>query len=161
MTTGSIEMSASRNAIAEALCAALDIHEIPAEVTVHEKSTLVLSIPDPEGLEAAVRMCGLLGAPHIGSGLALRRPSGMRRLADRMTWLLAGVTGSPVRVEGKPGSISKERVPITIPATLDMNDRMVTHLTSQQARNLIARLAAATPEESLEDCLIEQKETGI
>ncbi|MFF7097788.1 hypothetical protein ACFY9A_36200 [Streptomyces rubradiris] len=113
---------------ADQLADALEAHSLPHEVAV-SAHFIELILPD-EGLSSAVQLAALLGAPRLADGLNLRRARGMRRLAERIQWLLTGVAGSDVDVIAEPGCAHAE-------------DRLTIRSTVDQARLLTRRITDA------------------
>ncbi|GAA4782354.1 hypothetical protein [Streptomyces ziwulingensis] len=77
-------------------------------------------------LGAAIQFAALLGAGGIDDGLTLSRPRGMRRLAERLQWLVTGAVGTTVHTDVRPGYVHDPD-----------------HLTIDQARHLTQRLVLA------------------
>ncbi|MFC8944012.1 hypothetical protein [Streptomyces rochei] len=92
-------------------------------------ASLSLLLADDE-LDTAVQLARLLGAPDIGTGLPRHRPRGIRRLTERVRWLITGVVGSPVSTELEHGCAHE-------------TDRLTIKLTLEQARRLTQRLLLA------------------
>ncbi|CAL9412441.1 hypothetical protein [Streptomyces sp. enrichment culture] len=85
-----------------------------------------------DDLGAAVRrFAALLGASSIDDGLTLNRHRGVRRLAERLEWLVTGAVGSAVRTETTPGCAHAP-------------NRIALQLTIDQARHLTQRLFLAS-----------------
>ncbi|GGZ73491.1 hypothetical protein ACFOOM_00745 [Streptomyces echinoruber] len=108
-------------------------HGLTGEITVLE-THVELALPDDE-LGSAVTLAALLGAPGIGDDLVLTRRRGLRRLAERLRWLLTGAVGSVVPVTAEPGCAHAP-------------ERVTVHLTIGQAHRLaqcLARPAQDTP----------------
>ncbi|MGW3974643.1 hypothetical protein ACWEFD_35860 [Streptomyces ardesiacus] len=93
------------------------------------RTSLALRLSDDE-LETAVLLARLLGAPDIGTDLPRHRPRGIRRLTERVRWLITGVVGSPVSTEIEHGCAHEA-------------DRLTIELTLEQARRLTQRLLLA------------------
>ncbi|MFI8194027.1 hypothetical protein ACIF8T_35645 [Streptomyces sp. NPDC085946] len=110
----------------------LESHCLFSDVTVHDTHTIEIVLPD-DNLRAAVGFAALLGSPGIDGGLALHRPRGMRRLAERIQWLLSGVVASTVRVTAVPGCAHAA-------------DQLTIRMSIDQTRRLAQRLARETPQ---------------
>ncbi|MFI6209119.1 hypothetical protein ACIBAI_22390 [Streptomyces sp. NPDC051041] len=105
----------------------LDYHLVTGDALVQGPHAIELILPG-DGLDAVVKLASLLGAPSIAEGLQLHDREGMRRLADRLKWLITGVVQSTARATAVPGCAHAPDH-----ATLD--------LTTPQARLLAQRLA--------------------
>ncbi|MFJ9719943.1 hypothetical protein ACIRPQ_29125 [Streptomyces sp. NPDC101213] len=90
---------------ADGLRDVLASHGVDATVRSYGPRGLGVYFSDTEGFACAVRLAELLGVPDIAEGLKLGRPRGMRRLAERVRWVLAGVTGGAVGVQVFPGCV--------------------------------------------------------
>ncbi|MEV7205260.1 MULTISPECIES: hypothetical protein [unclassified Streptomyces] len=113
---------------AAALADVLSDHGLDCTIDVGTAS-LCLLVTDDE-LDAAVLLARLLGAPDIGTDLPRHRPRGIRRLTERVRWLITGVVGSPVSTEIEYGCAHEA-------------DRLTIELTLEQARRLTQRLLLA------------------
>ncbi|MFG2683867.1 hypothetical protein [Streptomyces sp. NPDC048392] len=113
---------------AAALADVLSDHGLDCTIDVGTAS-LSLLVTDDE-LDAAVLLAHLLGAPDIGTDLPRHRPRGIRRLTERVRWLITGVVGSPVSTEIEHGCAHEA-------------DRLTIELTLEQARRLTQRLLLA------------------
>ncbi|MEU4659494.1 hypothetical protein AB0G32_37125 [Streptomyces sp. NPDC023723] len=80
-----------------------------------------------DDLSAAVRFAARLGAAGIDAGLAINRPRGMRRLTERLQWLVTGTVGTTVHADATPGCTHAP-------------DLITLHLTIDQAQSLAQRL---------------------
>jgi hypothetical protein len=111
--------------VAKQLVDLLETRGVISDVAVGT-SSLALCLCDDE-LGSVVRLAGMLGAPGIDSGLVLLRKRGMRRLTERIQWLITGVVGSAARAVTEPGCAHQQ-------------DSLTLHLTIDQARRLVGRL---------------------
>ncbi|MEU6405471.1 hypothetical protein [Streptomyces sp. NPDC046985] len=103
----------------------LEAHGVISDADVGTHA-VALELPD-DMLASAVILAALLGAPAIDAGLDLNRPRGLRRLADRMQWLVTGVVGSEVTATARRGCAHDP-------------DRLTLRLTIEQAQRLTHRL---------------------
>ncbi|WP_333743029.1 hypothetical protein [Streptomyces ardesiacus] len=113
---------------AVALADVLADHGLHSTIDVGTTS-LSLVLADDE-LESSVLLARLLGAPDIGTDLPRHRRRGIRRLTERIQWLITGVVGSPVSTEVEHGCVHEA-------------DRLTIELTLEQARRLTQRLLLA------------------
>ncbi|MYX27449.1 hypothetical protein GTY75_12435 [Streptomyces sp. SID8381] len=105
----------------------LDSHAVTSDLAVGaDRITLTLA---DEDLAGVVTLATLLGAPGIDAGLALHRRRGVRRLAERMQWLLSGIAGSVVQTTAEAGCEHACA-------------RLELHLTVDQTYRLLERLGA-------------------
>ncbi|MFK0142694.1 hypothetical protein [Streptomyces murinus] len=81
-------------------------------------------------LGPAITLARLLGAPGLADGLQLSRRRGIRRLTERIQWLITGVVGSPVSAEVEPACPHEV-------------DRLTIAMNLEQARRLTERLRLA------------------
>ncbi|WP_153812142.1 hypothetical protein [Streptomyces sp. SUK 48] len=81
-------------------------------------------------LGPAIALARLLGAPGLADGLQLSRRRGIRRLTERIRWLITGVVGSPVSAEAEPACPHEA-------------DRLTIGMSLEQARRLTERLRLA------------------
>ncbi|MYU06029.1 hypothetical protein GTY81_19500 [Streptomyces sp. SID8366] len=81
-------------------------------------------------LGPAITLARLLGAPGLGEGLQLSHRRGIRRLTERIQWLITGVVGSEVSAEAEP-------------ACWHEPDRLTIEVSLDQARRLTERLRLA------------------
>lgn len=118
-------------AAAADLAKELSPHNLSASVRADLASRRVcLTLDDNDDERTASALAGLLGAPGIDERLHLGRNKHLRRLAERLTWLLCGVTGSAIYAD-------------TIPGCAHRPDHIMLDLTLDQARKLIDRLNGA------------------
>ncbi|MDT0439997.1 MULTISPECIES: hypothetical protein [Streptomyces] len=118
---------------AEALHGALSAHALAFDIHVHSDSLILLLLHDSLELGTAAAFARLLGSSaDLAAGLDLNRPRGVRRLAERMTWLVIGVTGCRVLVDGDPGC---GHAP----------DHLALYLTGEQAHHLANRIENGLP----------------
>lgn len=110
-------------------------HRVAHTADVHGADAVALTLWDCAGLDTAALFAGLLGATCISDGLDLSRKRHLRRLADRLTWLATGITGSPVKAEATPGCAHEP-------------DHVTFLLTPGQASRLARRLDTARPVDS-------------
>ncbi|NEB01880.1 hypothetical protein [Streptomyces sp. SID13726] len=110
-------------------------HGLAHAADVHDADVVTLTLWNCADLDTAELFAGLLGAIGISDGLDLSRNRHLRRLADRLTWLAIGITGSPVKVEAIPGCTHEP-------------DQVTFVLTVGQARLLARRLDTAPPANS-------------
>ncbi|MFJ2509844.1 hypothetical protein ACIQJX_26405 [Streptomyces griseoviridis] len=115
---------------AGALDGAMSAHALAFDVRVHSDSVIMLLLHDSLELGTAAVFARLLGSSaDLAAKLDLNRPRGVRRLAERMAWLVTGVTGSRVLVDGIPGC---GHAP----------DHLALYLTAEQARRVTERIEA-------------------
>lgn len=91
------------HAAAAALDGALAAHRLIFEVKVTGPGQLSLLLHDSESAGTVPAFAALFGAPGIDAELDLARARGIRRITDRLAWLLTGVTNSLVQAVGAPG----------------------------------------------------------
>ncbi|MGQ5596856.1 hypothetical protein ACUJ8N_07685 [Streptomyces sp. ESR1.13] len=115
-------------ATAAALADVLADHGLDSAIDLGTTS-LSLVLTDDE-LDSTALLAHLLGAPDIGADLPRHRPRGIRRLTERIRWLITGVVGAPVSTEVEHGCVHEA-------------DRLTIELTLEQARRLTQRLLLA------------------
>ncbi|MBT2412067.1 hypothetical protein J7I94_16070 [Streptomyces sp. ISL-12] len=111
---------------ADDLAELLSAHGLLHRVRLQGTSAMEVTLADDD-LSAAVRFAAGLGAVGIDAGLMLNRPRGMRRLAERLQWLVTGAVGSAVHAAATPGCSHSP-------------DLVTLHLTVDQAQSLAQRL---------------------
>ncbi|MFJ4322274.1 hypothetical protein ACIP3A_04010 [Streptomyces tricolor] len=79
-------------------------------------------------LASAVRAAELLGAPDIALDLELGRLRGQYRLAERIEYLVTGITGSPLNAVAEPGCAHADEN-LTLYLSVDQADRLLQRLT--------------------------------
>ncbi|UFQ99786.1 hypothetical protein KBP30_00375 [Streptomyces sp. Go40/10] len=103
----------------------LDAHGLTFDVDV-SAHFIEVALADAN-LHSAVKVAALLSAPGIADGLNVHRPRGVRRLADRVRWLLTGVVGSEVDITADPGCAHVQEH-LTLRATIDQARRLTQRL---------------------------------
>ncbi|MET8561194.1 hypothetical protein ABZV75_11640 [Streptomyces flaveolus] len=91
------------HAAAAALVGTLAPHALRYEVAVPGAGQIRLFLHDSAGEKTVPAFAALLGGPGIEADLDLSRARGIRRITDRLSWLLTGITGSLVPAQGTPG----------------------------------------------------------
>ncbi|MFD7130637.1 hypothetical protein [Streptomyces sp. NPDC059894] len=82
----------------------LTAHDLAGGTAVRDTGVIVLRLYDSEEDETGQRFAALCGAPGIATGLDLGRDeSSIHHLAERLSCLVSGITGSYVVAEGTPG----------------------------------------------------------
>ncbi|KUO04807.1 hypothetical protein [Streptomyces caeruleatus] len=103
LTALALDARIATHAAAAALDGALAAHRLAYEVEVTGPGQLSLVLHGSEDAGTGPAFAALLGAPGIDAGLDLARGRGIRRLTDRLAWLLTGVTESLVQAQGSTG----------------------------------------------------------
>ncbi|MGQ5596855.1 hypothetical protein ACUJ8N_07690 [Streptomyces sp. ESR1.13] len=115
---------------ADQLDTLLDSHAVTGDLAVRaDRITLTLA---DEGLACVVTLATLLGAPDIDTGLALYRRRGVRRLAERMQWLLSGITGSGVQATAEVGC-EHASARLELDLTVDQTHRLLERVAAENA----------------------------
>ncbi|MER8119031.1 hypothetical protein [Streptomyces sp. NPDC094031] len=86
-------------------------------------------------LGPAITLARLLGAPGLGEGLQLSHRRGIRRLTERIQWLITGVVGSEVSAEAEP-ACHHEPDRLTIEVSLDQARRLTERLRLAEVADL-------------------------
>ncbi|GKQ33496.1 hypothetical protein [Streptomyces sp. A012304] len=103
----------------------LDSHAVTSDLAVGTAG-IALTLAEDD-LACVVTLASLLGAPGIDSGLVLHRRRGIRRLAERMKWLLSGIVGSAVQATAEAGcehACARLEVNLTVEQTHRLLDRL-------------------------------------
>ncbi|SFY48734.1 hypothetical protein STEPF1_01960 [Streptomyces sp. F-1] len=115
----------------------LSDHGLDATIDVGTKA-LSLHLAEDE-LDSAVTLARLLGAPDIEEDLPLHRRRGVRRLTERILWLITGVVGSPVSADIEP-ACEHEVDRLTIGMSLEQAHRLTQRLLLAEVADPTARL---------------------
>ncbi|MFK0120139.1 hypothetical protein [Streptomyces sp. NPDC090994] len=111
---------------ADNLAELLSAHGLPHHVRLQGTSTIEVTLADDD-LSTTVRFADRLGAAGIDAGLTLDRPRGMRRLAERLQWLVTGTVGSTVHTAATPECAHSPDL-ITLDLTLDQAQSLTQRL---------------------------------
>ncbi|MFG2463402.1 hypothetical protein ACGFWE_41005 [Streptomyces sp. NPDC048523] len=124
----------TRAAAAE-LAEALSTHYLSTSVRPDlSNHTVELRLHDNADLHTTRTVAEVLGAPGIDEGLDLSRKKHLRRLAERLTWLITGITTAPTSA-------------VAVPECAHTPDQITLCLTQHQARQLTTRIQAVPPPE--------------
>ncbi|NEA46023.1 hypothetical protein [Streptomyces sp. SID10815] len=115
----------------------LSDHGLDSAINVGTES-LTLLLADDE-LYSAVTFARLLGAPGLGADLKRHRRRGIRRLTERVQWLVTGVVGSPVTTDVE-GACEHEVDRLTIEMSLEQARRLTQRLLLAEVADPTARL---------------------
>ncbi|RRR75872.1 hypothetical protein [Streptomyces sp. RP5T] len=100
LLTPHIQTRTAAISLAEALGAHTLFTSVHTDLATH---TIKVELNDNADVLTAVTVAGLLGAPGLDRGLDLTRTKQLHRLAERLSWLVTGVTGSFAYAETVPG----------------------------------------------------------
>ncbi|MET9761866.1 hypothetical protein ABZ016_22870 [Streptomyces sp. NPDC006372] len=147
LTTALLEPHIRAHAVADELSGLLEAHHLSSSIELQGTHAVEVVLAGDE-LEAVAGFAAKLDAPAIEAGLALHRPRGMRRLAERLQWLVTGALGSAVCATATPGCAHDP-------------DHITLHLTIDQAQRLTQRLPCPTQDNPIATCPVRSASRGI